>query len=145
MQLYVVDERVLSLSLKKVIKAKQLLAEGKVQSASAAASAAGVSRSVFYKYKDSIRPFVQMGTDNIVTLYALLTDKPGVLSHFTAMLARVRTNVLTVNQNIPSGGMAPITVSIQGGDMPITVPELLATLRAVDGVLTVDMISGENK
>jgi len=140
---YVVDEKALSLSLKRVIAAKKLLSEGRAPNASQAAAMAGVSRSVFYKYKDSIRPFIDKGTQNVVTLYALLADRPGVLWHLLSMLAEVRTNVLTVNQSIPSDGTAPLTVSIQGSDMPITVQELLQALRAVDGVLAVDVLSGE--
>lgn len=78
---------------------------------------------------------------NIITLCATLADRRGVLAHFIQVLADVRTSVLTVNQNIPQNGSALVTVSVHGS-MPITVPELLAALRVVDGVLAVDVVSG---
>ena len=46
--------------------------------AHAAARAVGISRSAFYKYKDSVRPFNDMLHGRIVTFQILLKDEPGI-------------------------------------------------------------------
>ena len=48
-----IDSQVLPDVFLKVVRAKEMLARGKVKSAAMAARACGISRSAFYKYKDS--------------------------------------------------------------------------------------------
>ena len=59
---------------KKVAEAKGLIASGKARTASEASKMCGISRSAYYKYKDSVfeysNPF-----GRIVSLYAVLRDK----------------------------------------------------------------------
>ena len=56
----------------KTVEAKRLLKNGEVHTMSEAARAVGISRSVFYKYKDKVHPFYDRGIDRTVTLYAQL-------------------------------------------------------------------------
>ena len=64
----------------RVMQAKRLLREGKASSASEAAVMAGVSRSAFYKYKDSVMPYNSGTGGTILTVHATLSDRPGALS-----------------------------------------------------------------
>ena len=57
--LLVIDKRVLPEVFEKVINAKRLLKEGKVKEITEAAKQAGISRSVYYKYKDYIFEFAE--------------------------------------------------------------------------------------
>ena len=66
-----------------VILAKELLASGKASSAAAAAKAAGISRSAFYKYKDYVFKYSALKGDTL-NLNALLSDRAGVFSALTA-------------------------------------------------------------
>ena len=54
---FVIDKRVLPDVYEKVVKAKKLLREGKVKEVTEATKIAGVSRSVYYKYKDFVFEF----------------------------------------------------------------------------------------
>jgi chorismate mutase len=70
---FVVESSVLPIVFSKVVKAKQLLANKKAKSATQASQMAGISRSVFYKYKDFVHPFYENGEKKI-TIYSLLED-----------------------------------------------------------------------
>lgn len=50
-------------------------------------------------------------------------------------------NILTVNQNIPSDGVAPVTISIRTTDMSMEEDSLLERLRRCRGVVRISRIS----
>ena len=102
----------------------------------------GLSRSAFYKYKDSVRPFRDMKQGGIVTFNALLRDKKGVLSALLAIFADTGANILTINQSIPTNGAALVTISATTENMPIGVDELIARVRGLDGVIRFDALAG---
>ena len=79
------DVSVLPVVFPRVVEAKRFLSSGTCKTAAAAARKAGISRSVFYKYKNSVFPYDERG-GRIITLSALLYDSPGVLSKLIAGL-----------------------------------------------------------
>lgn len=72
-----VDTAVLPDIFPKVVEAKRLLKTGKCKTASEAAEKLKISRSAFYKYKDCVFPFEEMGKDKIITMFFELLDEPG--------------------------------------------------------------------
>lgn len=142
-QYYIVSARVLPDTMRRTAEAKRILRSGKAKTASEAAKMAGISRSVYYKYKDAIRPYYDQSADKLFTIYALLNDRPGVLSAFLGVLAQQGANILTINQNIPVNGLAPITVSIRTGELKMDLPELLHRLSGLDGVAGTDLLGRE--
>ena len=121
----------------KVIEAKKLLAQGKAASSTKAAEMVGISRSAFYKYKDSIQIYNSGSEDNIVTYYLALSDTPGVLSAVLAKLSKVGANILTINQNIPVDSVAPVSISFRTGSLKIPEKMVIGKLKAIDGVVEV--------
>ena len=140
---YIVSGDMLPEAAVKTVEAKRLLKNGEVHTMSEAARAVGISRSVFYKYKDKAHPFYDRGIDRTVTLYAQLQDRAGVLSSFLGIFAGAGANILTMNQNIPVDGTASISVTAQMGELVMELSELLEQLRASEGVVEVDFITGE--
>jgi len=132
-----VDSRVLPDVFYKVVYAKRLLAKGKARSSSEAAKMADISRSAFYKYKDCVFPYESKMGDSIATFSATLEDEPGVLASLIAELYRVGANILTVNQNIPVDGVAPVTISCRTMGVVMGDDELIAVLRSIPGVVEV--------
>ncbi len=120
-----------------VLKAKQLLASGDVKTASEAAQKSGISRSAFYKYKDSIFLYDEQ---NVVNIRATLLDESGILSEFLAVLYKYKANVLTVNQGIPSDNVAALTVSARIDTEKHPVDDILEALRNLSGVVSADRI-----
>lgn len=138
-----IDTEVLPEIFAKVVEAKRLLRTGACATASEAAERLKISRSAFYKYKDRVFPFEEMGKDRIVTVLFEVVDQMGVLSGILKVLASARTNVLTINQNIPVNHSASITISLRTEEMTMRVDQLLKKLRQVDGVQRLEIISGE--
>ena len=102
----------------------------------------GISRSAFYKYKDSVMPFRDMRQGSIVTFNALLRDKKGVLSSLLAIFADSGANILTINQSIPTNGTAFVTISAITETMAMGMDELIAAARALYGVIRFDALAG---
>lgn len=137
-----VDESVLPEVYSKVIFAKQLLTSGAADSASQAAKLAGLSRSAFYKYKDFVFSYNKSTAERIVTICFTLKDKPGVLSQLLAELYRLGANILTVNQNIPIQNTALVSITARVDSLTVSVDEMLSVLKSIEGVKTLQQISG---
>ena len=140
---YLVDGAALPEVYINVVKAKQLLKSGKAATIAAAVKEAGISRSAFYKYKDFIDPINEKSRDSTITLSATLKDEPGVLSELLLVFAKTGCNVITINQNIPYNGVAPVTISFTKGEMKMTVEQLIEKLLKVPGTVQMDIIGAE--
>ncbi len=138
-----IDTAVLPEIFSKVVEAKRLLKIGVCQTASEATEKLKISRSAFYKYKDYVFPFEEIGADKIVTVLFEVEDRMGVLSGILKVLAAAHTNVLTINQNIPVNHSATITISIRTGEMTLRFEQLVKKLRQVDGVQRLELLSGK--
>lgn len=140
--LVLVDSSVLPDTFNKVIYAKKLLQTGKALSASDACQKAGLSRSAFYKYKEHVFDYDDTA-GRIVTIYAELADRAGILSKLISVLYECGANIMTVNQNIPSGGSAAVSVSFRTGQLKMSVSQTLSKLKQLDGVRLIRQVSGE--
>lgn len=130
-----VDAQVLPEVFTKVVRAKMYLAQGKAKSSSQAAQMADISRSAFYKYKDSVYLYDERVNENIVTFYLTLEDRPGVLSSLLGELYQAGANIITVNQNIPVDGVALVSVSVRTNSASLARSEILERLEALDGIV----------
>ncbi len=140
---FIVDSAVLPEIFAKVVEAKRLLQTGETRTVNEAAQRVGISRSAFYKYKDTVRPFNDMLSGRIVTLQLTLKDEPGVLSNVLNVMAGLGGNLLTINQSIPSGGVAGVSVSVETSGLRGTVENLLGETAAVRGVVRCDTLAGQ--
>ena len=138
-----VESKVLPDVFIKVIQAKRLLARGQAQTMSQAAQMAGISRSAFYKYKDSVFTYENDSTSRIATLYCELVHEPGVLSSMLSRLSENGANIITINQNIPVDGVAPVSVSLRTEQLQISEGELIDRIRELYGVVTLRLLAGE--
>ncbi|MCI9576915.1 MAG: ACT domain-containing protein [Clostridiales bacterium] len=138
-----VDQEALPPVFAKVIEAKEYLRNSQASSTTEAARMAGISRSVFYKYKDAVYPYRDKNTDSIITIQVVLFDKPGVLMALISEFYRVGANILTINQNIPVNGKALVSISARIDHMEGSLDDLLFCLRQVDGVQSIGNIAGE--
>ena len=141
-QYYIVSGDALPEVFVKVAEAKRMLQVGEARTVGDAARQVGISRSAFYKYKDSVQPFQNMRTGHIITFYALLKDNPGVLSDYLAIFAESGANILTVNQTIPTNGCAGVTVSAETGDMTVSMDAMVSRINGADGVLKFEILAG---
>ncbi len=139
---FIVESTVLPEIYLKVAQAKRLLETGQEQTVNAAARRAGISRSAFYKYKDAVRPFEDMLHGRIVTIQILLRNERGALSSVLNLLADRGGNVLTINQAIPGGGAAAVTVGLETSGLSAGLEELLCALRERPEVIRCEVPAG---
>lgn len=140
-RLVLVDADVLPDIILRTLQAKRLLQTGRATTVSQAAKEAGISRTAFYKYRDAVLPYDEETAGRTVTVHLVLRHMPGVISRVLECFARAGANILTVNQNIPSGGVANASVSARVDQMLVPVGEFLRSLEDVDGVQRVSGIT----
>ena len=126
----------------KVAQAKQMLETGEATTVNLATRQVGISRSAFYKYKDAVRPFNDMLHGRIVTFQILLKDEPGILSGVLNVFAGTGVNILTINQSIPTGGVAAVTLSAETSNLTTTLEELVHSVEHLYGVITFEVLAG---
>lgn len=139
----VVDCDVLPEVFIKVMEVKRLLACGEEKSSASACKRADISRSAFYKYRDSVFTYEEKLKGRIISLYGVLKDTPGVLSAVLACLHSCDANVLTLNQSVPVDGAAAVTVTVKLSGKPMDGAALRNAVAAVNGVVEVKLISEE--
>ena len=136
-----VDAHVLPEVFLKVVQVKQLIAQGKAKNLSDATKMAGISRSAFYKYKNSVFTYQQESTRQIATLYAGLLDEAGILSVLLAELYKIGANILTINQNIPIDGVAPVSISLRTDRLTRDLDSWMAETRTLYGIVELRLLN----
>ena len=139
---YIVEASALPEIFQKVAEAKRMLETGETDKVNVAAQAVGISRSAFYKYRDSIAPFQNLMAGRIITFQMMLKDKAGVLSEILAIFANCGANILTINQAIPSGGRAMVTVSAETFNLGCSLEEFTRRLGESTGVVKAEVVAG---
>jgi len=142
-KMFIVDSSILPKVYEKVIAAKLLLKTGDAATIQEACQKTGMSRSAFYKYKDSVFDYTTQELGRIVTLFMILKHTPGVLSDIINRIASAKGNIITINQNIPVMGTASLTASIDTKPMDINPEELLELLLSCKGCKKVEIIGME--
>ena len=140
---YLVDRRVLPEVFIKVMEVKQRLNRGESVSVNEAVRKTGLSRSAYYKYKDSVMPFYEATSGKKVTLLITVENFQGILSSIITIIADSHANILTINQNIPINGLADISISIETVSMFGTVDDIMKDIAKLAGVRKCEILSRE--
>lgn len=140
---YLVNASILPPVYAKVIEAKSYLASGEASSTSQAVKMAGISRSAYYKYKDSIFEYSTDSNDETLTINAKLKDNAGVLSALMNELYKAGANILSVSQSVPVNSVADVSVTVRATDMTVTAQVLIENIKSIKGVNSVHF--GEHK
>lgn len=140
-KMLLVDSSVLPEVVLKVLEAKTLIAKGIAKSPTEAARMLELSRSTFYKYKDRIFYYNQNLSNNMLTLYAILHDEPGILSRFLSEMYKYGINIITVNQNIPIDSVASVTLSLRIEKEDFDAESFSQNLKEMPGVVDVRILS----
>ena len=141
---YIVDETILPEAILKTAQTKELLAKNPGLTINEAVKPIGLSRSAFYKYRDGIFPFYEAVKEKIVTIQINMENEAGVLSRCLNVVADCGANILTINQGIPSEGIARVTISFESrSDERYNLELMLESLYDIPGVIKVEPI-GQN-
>lgn len=139
----VVSAEVLPEVVLKVLEAKRLLAQGVCRTSTEACREVGVSRSAYYKYKDSAFVYSEKLNERIVTFCIVLSDRPGLLAEVLNEFYHLDANILTINQNIPIDSAATVMITVRFNDNAADLTDISRSIRQVEGVASVKIISGK--
>lgn len=139
---YIVEATALPEVFLKVAEAKWMLETGEAKTVGEATRATAISRSAFYKYRDAISPFQNLMAGRILTFHFILQDETGLLSSILSIFAQFGANILTINQTIPTGGCASVTISAETLAMEQSAETLLRTLQQIEGVIKGEILAG---
>lgn len=139
---YIVEASALPEVFLKVAEAKRLLSTGEAATVNEATRMTDISRSAFYKYRDSVLPFQNMMSGRIITFQLLLHDEPGLLSLLLGVFAEAKANISTINSIVPTNGTAVVTITAETIDLTMPLEELIQKLSEFKGVVKAEVLAG---
>ena len=142
-KMLIVQSNVLPNVFEKVINAKRLLKNGDATTIQQACEMVSLSRSTFYKYRDTVFDYTTQERGRIVNIFMLLKHEPGILSQIIKVIASLKGNILTINQNIPVLDVASLTLTIDTRSMSVTPDQLIKELIEQKGCKEAEIIAME--
>ncbi len=139
----IVSSDVLPEVVLKVLEAKRLLAQGICRTSTEACREAGVSRSAYYKYKDSAFIYSEKMNERIATFCVVLSDRPGLLAEVLNEFYLLDANILTINQNIPIDSAATVMITARFNDAGADLSGITRSVLRISGVASAKVISGK--
>ncbi len=137
---YLIREDVLPDSVKKTLLIKDLLDKNPKLSIFDAVKKHDLSRSAYYKYKDTIFPVDEKTREKNLTIMVQVDDKVGLLSEILSFIALHNGSVLTIHQTIPIKEKTTITISLNATDIDMTINELIEAISSIEHVNDVKLL-----
>ena len=139
---YLIREDVLPESVVKTLKIKDALKNNPQLSIYEAVKLFDLSRSAFYKYRETIFPVDEKMLDHReFTLILYVNDIVGMLAQVLNTVSKLQLSVLTIHQSVPMEEKATITLSLSAKDTTISIDEIIKALRNIEHVSKVELIS----
>lgn len=133
-QFYLVDFQILPTAIKKTIQVKEMLKNGEADTINAAVLKADISRSAYYKYKDHVAPASDDAAKDIITLFLVMQNDPGINSKLFRRLGKEKVEIITMTKGIPVKKLTTMTVSVRITDMQISTHELIESIQQIKGI-----------
>ncbi|KXB57075.1 ACT domain protein [Gemelliphila asaccharolytica] len=134
---YIIREDVLPEAVQKTIIIKNELEKNPKLSIQEVSKKYGLSRSAFYKYKDTIYPLKDFKKESILSLSIHVDDIPGILGKILKIIHCENGNIITIHQTVPINERATIIISLNI-NLEITdiekIKHLLSNLKHVNKV-----------
>lgn len=139
---YLIREDVLPESVIKTLKVKDALKNNSNLSIYDAVKQFNLSRSAFYKYRETIFPVDEKILDQReFTLILYVNDIVGILAQVLNAISQLQLSVLTIHQSVPIEDKATITLSLNARNSNLSIDEVIESLREINHVTKVDLIS----
>ncbi|MFZ5648831.1 MAG: ACT domain-containing protein [Bacillota bacterium] len=141
---FLVHEEILPESIVKAARAKEMILKGEVSTVNEAVERVNISRSAYYKYRDSVFPLQPGPREKDITLNLTLEHRTGVLSKVLSFIASLGGNIITIRQEMPVEGLARVCINIDISGMNDNIDTVLHEIKGCDGVKAVSL-EGWNK
>lgn len=127
---YLIREDVLPESVIKTLKVKDALKNNSNLSIYDAVKQFNLSRSAFYKYRETIFPVDEKILDQReFTLILYVNDIVGMLAQVLNAISQLQLSVLTIHQSVPIEDKATITLSLNARNSNLSIDEVIESLR----------------
>ncbi|UBH12379.1 ACT domain-containing protein [Macrococcus armenti] len=137
---YLIREDVLPESVQKTLRIKDALDKNPKLSIFDAVKQFDLSRSAYYKYKDTIFPVDDTTREKNITIMMQVDDKVGLLSKILSFIALHNGSVLTIHQTIPIKEKTTITISLNATAVNMTINEFIDAIAAIEYVNDVKLL-----
>lgn len=139
---YLIREDVLPESVIKTLKIKDALKNNSELSIYDAVKQYGLSRSAFYKYRETIFPVDEKLLDHReFTLILYVNDIVGMLAQVLNTISQLELSVLTIHQSVPMEDKATITLSLNASSSELMIDDVIKALREIEHVSKVELIN----
>lgn len=142
-QFLIVDASILPDYFQKVLTARNLIEEKKVDGVKEACNKVNISRSTYYKYKDHVFYLSNNTIGRKAELSMLLTHKHGVLSEVLNVLSVNTCNVLSINQSVPLNNTASLSIQVDISNIKTNIEDVISELSKIKDVRKVKLIALE--
>ena len=139
-EFYIVAADVLPEALKKTAQIKALLSPNSNLTINEAADKVGLSRSAFYKYRESIFSYNKMNKERIVTLIVTAADEISVLAECLQIITEMDGQILTVNRGLPIQDTSKATLVIDTKNMKQEIETLVEKLYEIAQVREIEIL-----
>lgn len=139
----IIDSEILPDVFLKVIKVKELLRTGEVKDISEGTRKVKISRSTYYKYKDSVFAMSEGVAGHKITLGFMILHKAGTLSKIIDKIAQNHGNILTINQDIPINNAASVSITFDASKLSVDINQLVEDIQDIDSVVSVRLVAVE--
>ena len=137
---YIIREDVLPEAVKKTIIMKKALEENPKLSILEASKRFDLSRSAFYKYKDTIFPIQEIQRQSILSLSIDVDDIPGILGRVLSVVNEEKCSVLTIHQIVPINTRATIIISLEIDPSHTNIEKLTKRIQNLEFVNKIKVI-----
>ena len=136
-----VDSEALPEYFIKVLDTKKLLESDASLSVSAAARQNGISRSTYYKYKDSVFENRSSTGTRCATFMLSLSHETGVLSNVLGLFSSMGASILTISQSLPVDDSASVMLTADVERITGSADELIKKAFGIPGVKQIRLLA----
>jgi chorismate mutase len=132
-QFYLVDFQVLPEAIKKTIRIKESLKNGRVKTINEALSAMNISRSAYYKYKDH----VEAVKERSITYFIMMQNDFSLLNKIMRKIKKENNDVLSINSGVAFGENVPTIISFKTKMTLADINLLAESIRRIKGIIRI--------
>ncbi len=128
-----------------VMRVKALLQAGAVNSVNEAVKEVGMSRSAFYKYRDSVQAYEDPMSKDLMTIVATLLRESDALAEIILYLTDQGAKLLNISQSLPRHGFVDLMLSVDIAGTDGDRVALRRELSKIPGVRRLELWSREEE
>lgn len=138
---YLVDFQVLPEAIKKTIRIKESLKNGRVKTINEALSAMNISRSAYYKYKDHVEPVTGAVKERSITYFIMMQNDFSLLNKIMRKIKKENNkennDVLSINSGVAFGENVPTIISFKTKMTLADINLLAESIRRIKGIIQI--------